>query len=136
MHRPSHIDYILVSKRSISRVQAFGIAALEDLMIDYDHSILFCDLDVTQPLELGERKPAAALPQRHKSQIRYSDKKRVARFRGYATDLYEKRQLLLRAWGAGSVGTGGIVAQQLEAGEGAAEAGARACAASEAAAHG
>ena len=30
------------------------------------------------------------LPQRHKSQIQYSDKKRVLRFRDYATDLYEK----------------------------------------------
>ena len=45
---------------------------------------------MTQLLELGERKPAATLPQRHKSQIRYSTKKRVARFRDYATDLYEK----------------------------------------------
>ena len=90
VHRPSHIDYILLSKRSVSAVQAFGVAAPEDLMIDYVHSILFCDLDVKQLLELGERKPAATLPQRHKSQIRYSDKKRVARFRDYATDLYEK----------------------------------------------
>ena len=45
---------------------------------------------MTQLLELGERKPAATLPQRHKSQIRYSDKKRVARFRDHATNLYEK----------------------------------------------
>ena len=58
-------------------------------MVGYDHSILFCDLDVAQLLELGERKPAAT--QRHKSQIRYSDKKRVARSRTYATDLYEKQ---------------------------------------------
>ena len=90
VHRPSHIDYVLVSKRSVSAIKAFGVAAPADLMIDYDHSILFCDLDVAQLLELGERKPAATLPQRHKSQIRYSDKKRVARFRNYATDLYEK----------------------------------------------
>ena len=51
----------------------------------------FCDLDVTQLLELGTRKPAPDLPQRHKSQIRYSDKKRVARFRTYAADLYDKQ---------------------------------------------
>ena len=62
-------------------------------MIDYDLSILFCDLDVTQLLELGERKPAAMLPQRHKLQIRYSDKKRVLRFRDYATDLCEKHDV-------------------------------------------
>ena len=74
----------------MSAVKAFGVAAPADLMIDYDHSILFCDLDVKQLLELGERKQAATLPQRHKSQIRYSDKKRVERFRKYATDLYEK----------------------------------------------
>ena len=90
VHRPSHIDYILESKRSVSAVKAFGVAAPADLMIDSDHPTLFCDLDVTQLLELGERKPAATLPQRHKSQIRYSNKKRVAHFRDYATDLYEK----------------------------------------------
>ena len=45
---------------------------------------------MTQLLQLGERKPATTLPQRHKSQIRYSDKKRVARFRDYATGLCEK----------------------------------------------
>ena len=87
VHQPSHIDYVLVSKRSVSAIKAFGVTAPADLMVDYDHSILFCDLDVTQLLELGERKPAATLPQWHKSQIRYSDKKRVARFRKHATDL-------------------------------------------------
>ena len=54
VHRPSHIDYVLVSKRSVSAVQAFGVAAPDELMIDYGHSILFCDLDATQLLELGE----------------------------------------------------------------------------------
>ena len=58
-------------------MQAFGISAPDDLMIDYDHAVLFCDLDVVQLLELSERKPVAILPQRHKSQIRYSDKKCV-----------------------------------------------------------
>ena len=72
-------------------IKAFGVAAPADLMVDYDHSIPFCDLDVTQLLELGARKPAVDLPQRHKSQIRYSDKKRVARFRTYAADLYDKQ---------------------------------------------
>ena len=62
VHRPSQTDYILVSKRGVSAVQAFGIAAPDDLMINYDHAILFCDLDVTQLHELGERKPAAPLP--------------------------------------------------------------------------
>ena len=45
------------------------------------------------------------------------------------------RKLLLRARGAGSVGADGVVAQQLDAGKGSAEAGARARAAPEAAAH-
>ena len=40
VHRPFHIDYILVSKRSVSAVKAFGVAAPADLMIDYDHSII------------------------------------------------------------------------------------------------
>ena len=91
VHQPSHIDYILISSRSVSAIKAFGIAAPAELMIDYDHSVLFCDLDVTQLLELGTRKPAPDLPQRHKSQIRYSDKKRVARFRTYAANLYDKQ---------------------------------------------
>jgi hypothetical protein len=39
-------------------------------MVDYDHLVLFCDLTVVQLLELGERKSAALLPQRHKPQIR------------------------------------------------------------------
>jgi hypothetical protein len=47
VHQPSHIDYILISSRSVSAIKAFGVAAPADLMIDYDHSILFCDLDVT-----------------------------------------------------------------------------------------
>ena len=93
VHQPSHIDYIMVSSRSVSAIKSFGVAAPADLMVDYDHSILFCDLDVTQLLELGARKPAATLPQRHKSQIRYSDKKRVARFRTYAADPYEKQDM-------------------------------------------
>ena len=91
VHQPSHIDYILVSSRSVSAIKAFGMSAPAELMVDYDHSVLFCDLDVTQLLELGARKPAPDLPQRHKSQIRYSDKKRVARFRTYAADLYDKQ---------------------------------------------
>ena len=66
VHQLSHIDYVLVPKRSVSAIKAFGVAAPADLMVDYDHSILFCDLDVTQLLELGERKPAVTLPQRHK----------------------------------------------------------------------
>ena len=98
VHQPSHIDYIMVSSRSVSAIKSFGVAAPADLMVDYDHSILFCDLDVTRLLELGARKPAATLPQRHKSQIRYSDKKRVARFRTYAADLYESMRS--KAWPA------------------------------------
>ena len=91
VHQPSHIDYVMVSSRSVSAIKAFGVAAPPDLMVDYDHSILFCDLDVVQLLELGARAEPEDLQQRHKSQIRYSDKKRVARFRTYASDLYEKK---------------------------------------------
>ena len=75
MYQPSHIDYILISSRSVGAIKAFGVAAPVGLMVDYDHSILFCDLDVTQLLELGARKTAEDLPQRHKPQIRDSDKK-------------------------------------------------------------
>jgi hypothetical protein len=67
-------------------VKEFGISALDGLMIDFDHAVMFCDLGVIQLLELGERKPSATLPQRFKSQIRYCDKKRVMRFRVYATN--------------------------------------------------
>ena len=75
------------------RSRTKGTSALRAAFARRCRSILFCDLDVAQLLELGERKPAATLPQRHKSQIRYSDKKRVARFRTYATDLYEKQSI-------------------------------------------
>ena len=68
VHQPSHIDYVMISSRSVSAIKAFGVAAPPDLMVDYDHSILFCDLDVTQLLELGTRTMPEDLPQRHKSQ--------------------------------------------------------------------
>ena len=69
VYQPSQIDYILVSKRGVSAVQAFGISAPDDLMIGFDHAIMLCDLSVVRLLELGERKPIAALPQRHKPQV-------------------------------------------------------------------
>ena len=47
-------------------MKEFGISALDGLMIDFDHAVMFCDLDVIQLLELGERKPSATLPQRFK----------------------------------------------------------------------
>ena len=55
-------------------------------MIDFDHAVMFCDLDVFQLLELDERKPPVTLPQCFKPQIRYCDQKRAMRFRAYATN--------------------------------------------------
>ena len=80
---------------------------------------------MAQLLELGERKPAAMLPQRHKSQIRYSDKKRVMHFREYATDLYEKHGVSRKVHGLiGDIGLDvsltelGRVAREADAGAG------------------
>ena len=42
-HASSHIDYILISKHSATAVRRSGIDADCDLMVDFDHAVLFTD---------------------------------------------------------------------------------------------
>jgi hypothetical protein len=51
---------------------------------------LFADVDVVAVLGLSDEAVPVTPPKR-KSQIKYSDKKRVGRFREYADVLFEKR---------------------------------------------
>ena len=46
VHRPSQIDYICISKRSRSSLLSFGVTAPDLLMLDFDHALLHCTLDV------------------------------------------------------------------------------------------
>ena len=49
-HAASHIDYILISERNASAVRKFGIDADRDPMVDFDHAVLFTDVDMCQVL--------------------------------------------------------------------------------------
>ena len=89
----SHIDYILISERSASAVRRFGIDADRDLMVDFDHAVLFTDIGMCQVLGLERTLPRPSVPVRRKSTIRYSDKPGVAQFREFADKLYTKRRV-------------------------------------------
>ena len=60
------------------------------LMHDLDHAVLFADVDVARVLGLVSEEEVAA-PKRRRSEIRYSDKQGLERFRTFAEQLYEKR---------------------------------------------
>ena len=62
-------------------------------MVDFDHAVLFADVDVCQVLGLARASPQPRVPARRKSTIRYSDKKGVERFREFADKFYAKRRL-------------------------------------------
>ena len=44
-HASSHIDYILISEHNATAVRRFGIDADRDLMVDFDHAVLFADIE-------------------------------------------------------------------------------------------
>ena len=92
-HAASHIDYILISEHNASAVRQFGIDADRDLMVDFDHAVLFTDIDMCQVLGLERSSPRPQVPVRRKSTIRYSDKQGVAQFREFADKLYAKRRV-------------------------------------------
>ena len=60
--------------------------------IGSNHSVLVVDLDVRSLLGVGADAKKAA-PTKRRAAIKYSDKKRVERFREYATDEFVKRNL-------------------------------------------
>ena len=57
-----------------------------------DHNVLVVDLDVRSLLGIGADKKKSSATKR-RAAIKYSDKKRVERFRAYATDEFGKRDL-------------------------------------------
>ena len=91
-HAASHIDYILISEHNASAVRRFGVDADRDLMVGFDHVVLFTDVDMCQVLGLERASPRPQVSVRRKSTIRYSDKPGVAQFREFADKLYTKRR--------------------------------------------
>ena len=83
-HAASHIGYILISERNASAVRKFGIDADRDRMVDFDHAVMFTDVDMCQVLWLERPSSRPPVPVRRKSTIRYSDKPGVAQFREFA----------------------------------------------------
>ena len=69
----SHIDYILITESQAASVQRFGVDADDTLMHDFDHAVLFADVDVARVLGLTSVEEVTT-PKRHRSEIRYSDK--------------------------------------------------------------
>ena len=50
----------------------FGIDADRDLMVDFDHAVLFADIGMCQVLGPKRSSPQPQVPIRRKSKIRYS----------------------------------------------------------------
>ena len=92
-HASSHIDYILISERNATAVRQFGIDADRDLMVDFDHAVLFANIGMRQVMWLKQTSPQPQVPARRKSKIRDSDKRSVAQFREFAGSLYAKRRM-------------------------------------------
>ena len=65
-------------------------------MVDFDHAVLFTDIDMCQVLGLERTSSRPPVPVRRKSTIRYSDKPGVAQFREFADKLYTKRRVYER----------------------------------------
>ena len=86
----SHIDYILITESQAASVRRFGVDADDTLMHDFDHAVLFADVDVVRVLGLASVEEVT-MPKRRRSEIRYSDKQGLERFRTFAEQLYEKR---------------------------------------------
>ena len=102
----SHIDYTFITRQSASHVRRFGIDddanlmlrrfGIDDdanLLLDFDHAIMFTDLDVAAALGLSPRRKQPKFDGRRKSAIRYSDKQQLERFRPFAEDLFVKLKL-------------------------------------------
>ena len=86
----SHIDYIFITESQAASVRRFGVDADATLMHDFDHAVLFADVDVVRVLGLTSEEEVV-VPKRRRSEIRYSDKQGLERFRTFAEQLYEKR---------------------------------------------
>ena len=89
----SHIDHTFITKQSSMHVRKFGIDDDANLMHDFDHAIMFTDLDVAATLGLSSGNKAPKFENRRKSTIRYSDKKQLERFRPFAENLFKELKL-------------------------------------------
>ena len=71
-------------------MRRFGVDADATLMHDFDHAVLFADVDVGKGLGLISVEEVTT-PKRRRSEIRYSNKQGPGRSRAFAEQLYEKR---------------------------------------------
>ena len=71
-------------------MRQFGVDADATLMHDFGHAVLFADADVAKVLGLASVEEVTT-PKRRRSEIRYSDKQGLERFRTFAEKLHEKR---------------------------------------------
>ena len=86
---------MLMATSSASAVRRFGIAANPGITEDRggQHSALFDDVAVNVVLGLDVPRSDGGGGQQYTSQIKYSDKPRLARFRNFATEFFDKRGL-------------------------------------------
>ena len=94
----SHIDHVFITDIPATAVDEYAIDDNSVLGIRYgderglDHSVLVADLDVRSLLGIGVDKGKATVTKR-RTAIKYSDKKRVERFREYATHEFDRRNM-------------------------------------------
>ena len=94
----SHIDHVFITDTAATAVGEFAVDDNSVLGNRYgderrlDHSVLVVDLVVRSFLEIGADKGKASVTKRRVA-IKYSDKKRVERFREYATNDFDKRDM-------------------------------------------
>ena len=94
----SHIDHVFITDTAATSVDDFAVDEDSGLGTGngdergLDHNILVVDLDVRSILGVGIEK-SKAVPTKRRAAIKYSDKKRVERFREYAMGEFVKRDL-------------------------------------------
>jgi len=93
-----HIDHVLITDTAATLVDESAVDVDSGLgngcgdERGLGHSVLVVDLDVRSLLGIGADKGKSAATKR-RAAIKYSDKKRLERFRAYATDEFDKRDL-------------------------------------------
>ena len=95
VHAGAHIDHILISEASATSVRRFGVHANPNLREDRGgrHAALFADIDAVAVLGVAKPQLSAKAQGRFQSAVKYSDKPRLARFRGFSTKIFSKRGL-------------------------------------------
>ena len=94
----SHIDHVFITDTAATSVDEFAVDGDSGLGTGHgderglDHSILVVDLDIRSLLGVGIDALKAA-PTKRRAAIKCSDKKRVERFREYATGEFTKRDM-------------------------------------------